>query len=188
MRNYIIASIVIVTIILGFFVMRFHSKPLVLPTSYTYEPINPATYQKPSDQELRAKLSPTAYTVTQHEGTEIPFTSPYTDNEEVGIYVDIVSGEPLFSSRDKYHSGTGWPSFVKPITADVVTYKEDSSLGVTRVEVRSRFADSHLGHVFDDGPRDRGGKRYCMNGVALRFIPQAEMEKAGYGEYLPALI
>jgi peptide methionine sulfoxide reductase msrA/msrB len=141
-------------------------------------------FVKPTKEELKAKLSPLAYEVTQEESTERAGTSEHDKNYEEGIYVDIVSGEPLFLSRDKYDSGTGWPSFVKPISAEVVTLHEDKRLFSTRTEVRSRYADSHLGHVFPDGPGDRGGMRYCMNGAALRFILKADMEKEGYGYLL----
>ncbi len=136
----------------------------------------------PKDDQLK-KLSPTQYTVTQEKGTEAPFQNEYYDNKEVGIYVDIISGEPLYLSSDKYDSGTGWPSFTKPIREDAVTLHEDTELSTTRTEVRSKIADSHLGHVFDDGPKDKGGKRYCMNSAAMRFIPFADMEKEGYGEF-----
>ena len=142
---------------------------------------------KPEVAVLRNKLSPLSYEVTQEEGTERAGTSEYDKNYEEGIYVDIVSGEPLFLSRDKYDSGTGWPSFVKPISEEVVTLHEDKRLFSTRTEVRSRYTDSHLGHVFPDGPSDRGGMRYCMNGAALRFIPKAEMEKEGYSYLLSAV-
>lgn len=122
--------------------------------------------------------------VTQHEGTEPPFANEYDKNYQAGIYVDIVSGEPLFLSTDKFDSGTGWPSFVKPISEEMLTLKTDYFLFYPRTEVRSKIADSHLGHVFDDGPADRGGKRYCMNSAAMKFIPLPEMEKLGYGEYV----
>lgn len=135
------------------------------------------------DDILRAKLTPLQYKVTQKGGTESPFHNEYNDNHREGIYVDIVSGESLFSSSDKYDSGTGWPSFVKPISNEAVVLYEDRSFFGTRAEVRSRLADSHLGHIFEDGPADRGGKRYCMNSAALRFIPREEMEEKGYGEY-----
>jgi peptide methionine sulfoxide reductase msrA/msrB len=144
-------------------------------------------FVKPSEAVLRQQLSDVAYRVTQEEGTERAGTSPLDKNYEPGIYVDIVSGEPLYSSRDKYDSRTGWPSFVRPIADTAVTLHEDKRLFSTRTEVRSRFADSHLGHVFSDGPRDRGGMRYCMNGAALRFIPKAEMAAAGYGNWLAAV-
>lgn len=141
-------------------------------------------FVKPGESVLRATLTPLSYEVTQRGGTEAPFSSPLDRSFAPGIYVDVVSGEPLFSSRDKYDSGTGWPSFVRPITQDALVYASDTSFGMERTEVRSRIAGSHLGHVFDDGPTDRGGKRYCMNGAALRFIPLAAMEREGYGAYL----
>ena len=134
--------------------------------------------------DLKSKLTPIQYTVTQEDGTEAPFENEYYNNKRDGIYVDIVSGEPLFSSRDKYDSGTGWPSYTKPIKDDVIITKEDNKLFQTRIEVRSKEANSHLGHVFDDGPQDKGGKRYCLNSASLRFIPKEDMEKEGYGEYL----
>lgn len=142
-------------------------------------------YRKPSDKILKEHLSPLEYDVTQENGTELPFANEYDSNKADGIYVDRVSGEPLFSSRDKYDSGTGWPSFVKPLVQDDVVLREDNTLFTKRTEVRSRHADSHLGHVFDDGPKDRGGKRYCMNSAALLFIPKEEMQEKGYGKYLP---
>jgi peptide methionine sulfoxide reductase msrA/msrB len=141
-------------------------------------------FTKPSDEELKTKLTPLQYKVTQHEGTEPPFQNEYADNHDDGIYVDIVSGEPLFSSHDKYDSGTGWPSFVKPISKENIVEREDNTFFSTRTEVRSKLGDSHLGHVFPDGPRDRGGMRYCMNSAAMRFIPKENMAEAGYGEYL----
>ena len=142
------------------------------------------SFVKPTETELRAKLSPLQYKVTQEQGTEKPFDNEYHANKSAGIYVDIVSGEPLFSSKDKYDSGTGWPSFVKPITAEAVRLYLDTGLFTTRTEVRSSYADSHLGHVFDDGPQDRGGKRYCMNSASLRFVSKDKMIQEGYGEYL----
>lgn len=144
-------------------------------------------YMKPSDNELKATLDDLAYKVTQKDGTERAGTSPLDKNYDRGIYVDILSGEPLFSSRDKFDSGTGWPSFVKPIIPEAVTEHEDRKLFAVRTEIRSAIADNHLGHVFADGPVDRGGLRYCMNGVALRFVPEAEMEAAGYGTFLEYL-
>ena len=129
------------------------------------------------------KLKPLQYNVTQKDGTERPFDNEYDTNKAVGIYVDIVSGEPLFLSKDKYDSGTGWPSFVRPIDESYVTLHQDSLLFSARTEVRSKIADSHLGHVFDDGPADRGGKRYCMNSASLRFVAVEDMEKEGYGAF-----
>lgn len=134
--------------------------------------------------EVIESLTPEQYHVTQQNGTERPWTGAYNDNKRAGIYVDIVSGEPLFASSDKYESGCGWPSFTKPLITDHIVEKTDNSLGMSRIEVRSRHGDSHLGHVFPDGPRDRGGLRYCINSAALRFIPREEMEAEGYGVYI----
>ena len=144
-------------------------------------------YVKPNDETLKATLDELAYRVTQKEGTERAGTSPLDKEYGRGIYVDILSGEPLFSSRDKFDSGTGWPSFTAAISADAVTEHEDRKLFSTRTEIRSRYADNHLGHVFPDGPTDRGGLRYCMNGVALRFVPETEMVANGYQMYLKDL-
>jgi peptide-methionine (R)-S-oxide reductase len=136
------------------------------------------------DEEALAKLTPEQYRVTQQSGTERPGTGEYLDNEEPGIYVDIVSGEPLFASSDKFESGCGWPSFTKPIEPAHVNELKDSTHGMVRTEVRSTHGDSHLGHVFNDGPQDRGGLRYCINSASLRFIHRDDMEAEGYGDYL----
>ena len=141
-------------------------------------------YIKPSDEEIKKKLSDLEYRVTQESGTERPFTHEYNENNEEGIFVDIVSGEPLFSSNDKFDAGCGWPSFTKPLEDSHVIEKRDLSHGMIRTEVRSKYGDSHLGHVFPDGPRDKGGLRYCINGASLKFIKKQDMEKEGYGEYL----
>ena len=138
-------------------------------------------YETP--EQLRARIGDLAYDVTQNAGTERAFTGEYDHFFEKGLYVDIVSGEPLFTSEDKYNSGCGWPAFTRPISGDAVTEREDISYGMVRIEVRSSGANSHLGHVFYDGPQNKGGLRYCINSAALRFIPYDKLDEEGYGEY-----
>lgn len=139
-------------------------------------------FKKPADAELRKQLSPLQYEVTQREATERPFSNEYWNNKQAGIYVDVVSGEPLFSSLDKYDSGCGWPSFTRPLETDNLVERSDFKLFMPRTEVRSKHADSHLGHVFDDGPAPTG-LRYCMNSASMKFIPVEKLDEEGYGEY-----
>ena len=145
--------------------------------------VDPSRYRKPDDATLRKTLSPEQYAVTQTADTERAFSNQYWDNHVPGLYVDVVTGEPLFSSNEKYDSGCGWPSFTRPLVPEVVTYKNDLAYGMTRTEVRSRVGESHLGHVFDDGPKDRGGKRFCINSAAIRFIPVESLTQAGYADF-----
>ena len=201
-NRIIVVTLIILLLIYGINQMNSQSTPEINPVTDTSETevidvqerddlekiiIDPSQYTKPSDDTIRENLTDLQYKVTQEEGTEKAFDNEYWDNYELGIYVDIVTGEPLFFSTDQYKSGTGWPSFTKPITLDVVTFHEDNKLLATRVEVRSRVGDSHLGHVFNDGPVDDGGLRYCMNSAALKFIPYEEMKTSGYEELMNPL-
>ncbi len=145
---------------------------------------NPSPYKKPSNEELKSKLTPQQYACTQESGTERPFNNAYWDNKADGIYTDVTTGEPLFSSLDKYDSGSGWPSFTQSIDEQRLDFKMDHELGMERTEVRSKVGDAHLGHVFDDGPADRGGKRFCINSASLHFVPLEDMHAKGYGRYL----
>lgn len=167
---------------------RFASTVVVVGLCLTFSEVamswDAKSFKKPDEAALKTKLDALQYKVTQHEGTERPFDNKYWNNHEAGLYVDIVSGEPLFTSLDKYDSGTGWPSFTKPVDGNNITTKTDKSLFMARTEVRSKHADSHLGHVFPDGPQDKGGLRYCMNSASLRFIPVAKLKEEGYGEFL----
>src|SRR5579863_395447 len=156
-------------------------------THSTHETERMTDFKKPGAAQLKQQLSPAQFTVTQQCGTEPAFRNAYWDNHKPGLYVDVVSGEPLFSSLDKFDSGTGWPSFTQPVKSAEIVEKKDTNLGLERTEVRSKMADSHLGHVFDDGPGENG-LRYCINSAALKFIPVEEMDQAGYGDFLEPFV
>jgi len=184
-----IASITAAVLLMGGFFAVIHNAGRAQSTEIlNYQSTNMSNFKKPSADELKKTLTAEQFAVTQESATEPPFQNEYWDNHQAGIYVDIVSGKPLFSSLDKFDSGCGWPSFTKPLTGTDVVERTDDSLGMERTEIRSSAADSHLGHVFDDGPADKGGLRYCINSASLKFIPVDEMEKAGYGQYLEPFV
>jgi peptide methionine sulfoxide reductase msrA/msrB len=177
----------VVLLAAGLVAMVRHGRAQLAEIS-TFQPENMKDFKKPESGELKKKLSSEQFAVTQQCGTEPAFRNAYWDNHKPGIYVDVVSGEPLFSSLDKFDSGTGWPSFTQPVKGTDIVQKNDSAFGMVRTEVRSKVADSHLGHVFDDGPADKGGLRYCINSGSLKFIPLEEMDQAGYGQYLDPFV
>jgi peptide-methionine (R)-S-oxide reductase len=184
-----IAGIAAAAFLTAGLIAAVHSAGLAQPTNIsTNQSTNMSDFKKPEATDLKRKLSAEQYHVTQQCGTEPPFQNAYWDNHKPGIYVDVISGEVLFSSLDKFDSGTGWPSFTRPVNDTDIVEKKDTAYGMVRTEVRSKQADSHLGHVFDDGPSDKGGMRYCINSASLKFIPVEEMEKTGYGQYLPPFV
>lgn len=187
-----IAGITAAALLAGGIFAALHNSGRAAPpevsTAQIYQPTNMTDFKKPGEAELKKELTPEQFAVTQQAATEPPFDNAYWDNHKPGIYVDIVSGRPLFSSLDKFDSGCGWPSFTQPLASTDVVERADNSLGMERTEVRSAVADSHLGHVFDDGPADKGGLRYCINSASLKFIPVQDMEKDGYGQYLAPFV
>jgi len=184
-----IASITAAVLLMGGFFAVIHNAGRAQSTEIlNYQSTNMSNFKKPSADELKKTLTAEQFAVTQESATEPPFQNEYWDNHQAGIYVDIVSGKPLFSSLNKFDSGCGWPSFTKPLTGTDVVERTDDSLGMERTEIRSSAADSHLGHVFDDGPADKGGLRYCINSASLKFIPMEEMEKTGYAQYLEPFV
>jgi peptide methionine sulfoxide reductase msrA/msrB len=184
MKNAILASAVIIAVAFFVALRQGHAQPT---NTSTYNPEQMKDFKKPAPAQLKDKLTSEQFAVTQQCGTEPPFHNAYWDNHKPGLYVDVVSGQPLFSSLNKFDSGTGWPSFTQPIQSADVLEKKDSTLGMERTEVRSSLADSHLGHVFDDGPGPNG-LRYCINSASLKFIPVEEMDGAGYGQYLEPFV
>jgi peptide methionine sulfoxide reductase msrA/msrB len=189
MNSVKIAGIVVAVVLtVGVVALVRSARADASPEPATSQPDNMNDFKKPDPAQLKQKLTSEQFKVTQQCGTEPPFHNAYWDNHKPGIYVDVVSGEPLFSSLDKFDSGTGWPSFTQPVKGTEITEKQDTSFGSVRTEVRSKTADSHLGHLFDDGPRDKGGMRYCINSAALKFVPVEEMAQAGYGQYLGSFV
>ncbi len=178
--------VLLIILLLGPLISKAQSDTIKIKKEDTM-PKNSKIYQRPDDETLRSVLSEEQYAVTQRNSTERPFQNAYWNEHRKGIYVDITTGEPLFVSTDKFDSGCGWPSFSKPIKKDVVTEHRDTSYGMQRVEVRSHTGNAHLGHVFTDGPSDKGGLRYCINSASLRFIPEEKMREEGYEEYLDLL-
>jgi methionine-R-sulfoxide reductase len=172
----------------GIFAVVHNAGRAQLSDISTNQLTNMSDFKKPSAAELKQKLTPEQFAVTQEAATEPAFHNEFWDNHKPGIYVDIVSGKPLFSSLDKFDSGCGWPSFTAPLNGTDVVEHTDNSYGMARTEVRSTVADSHLGHVFDDGPSDKGGLRYCINSASLKFVPMEDMENAGYGQYLAPFV
>jgi len=192
MRPIKIAGIAAVVLLAAAIFAMVHNagraEPTEISTNQIYQPNDMKDFKKPDADELKKKLTAEQFAVTQESATEPAFHNEFWDNHNPGIYVDIVSGKPLFSSLDKFDSGCGWPSFSSPLNSTDVVEHTDNSYGMERTEVRSTDADSHLGHVFDDGPSDKGGLRYCINSASLKFIPVEEMEKTGYGQYLAPFV
>jgi peptide methionine sulfoxide reductase msrA/msrB len=187
MHSIKIAAVAALVLAAGILAYMRHGPATKTTDISNYEAGAMKTFKKPESAELQKKLTPEQFTVTQACGTEPPFRNAYWDNHKPGIYVDVVSGEPLFSSLDKFDSGTGWPSFTQPLKGTDIVEKQDGTMGVPRTEVRSKVADSHLGHVFDDGPTPTG-QRFCINSAALKFVPVEEMDQAGYSDYLTPFV